>query len=308
MSGLSPAVLKSVLQKSVRRRSPSCAVAAAAELARKDLPQLLRRLPIIIVEDANLVDCRFAAVVWMMMADSKGVDVLGVVGEGALMRVVWEVASAAFRRSRVEGKEGGSYADEAKLEDAECALRAACLMREKYGGMKGDQEMLRAAAGRVGQCAGPDVVAWVRKRLGGVVDGTWSAVADAVYSKASEVQGSPWSKPLRLTSSVVCEAGIDFHCSDILDDILRSNAGKVVMKGVHVALGLEGMEEVKEEMMKAMWENEAGVNLKVTLADDEDGKEEEMGEAKRNRKIAFDLLAPFFKRWRSEYLERRCSS
>ena len=46
--------LKSVLQKSVRRRRPLPAVRVAMELADKSWSDLIRRLPIIILEDAIL--------------------------------------------------------------------------------------------------------------------------------------------------------------------------------------------------------------------------------------------------------------
>jgi hypothetical protein len=53
-SRLSVPVLKSIFQKSMRRRKPLPCVRAAMELMDKSLGDLLRRLPIIIFEDSAL--------------------------------------------------------------------------------------------------------------------------------------------------------------------------------------------------------------------------------------------------------------
>lgn len=65
-SKLSVSVLKSMLQKSIRRRKPLPAVRLAMELADKSLGELLRRMPIIVLEDSTLCD-RYPFLIWMMM-------------------------------------------------------------------------------------------------------------------------------------------------------------------------------------------------------------------------------------------------
>lgn len=69
-SRLAIPVLKSILQKSVRRRRPIPATKVAMELADKSLDSLLRRLPIIILEDSTLHP-DFSFLVWLMVANSK---------------------------------------------------------------------------------------------------------------------------------------------------------------------------------------------------------------------------------------------
>lgn len=69
-SKLSVPVLKSVLQKSIRRRRPMPSVRIAMELVDKAFSELLRRLPIIILEDAFLHN-GFPFLVWLMAAVSK---------------------------------------------------------------------------------------------------------------------------------------------------------------------------------------------------------------------------------------------
>ncbi|KAL7529559.1 hypothetical protein ACHAWF_003025 [Thalassiosira exigua] len=69
-SRLSVSQLKSCLQKSVRRRAPLPAVRVAMELADKAWGDLIRRLPIIVLEDSTLHP-DFGLLVWLMAAESK---------------------------------------------------------------------------------------------------------------------------------------------------------------------------------------------------------------------------------------------
>ena len=69
-SRLSVSQLKSCLQKSIRRRAPLPAVRVAMELADRAWGELVRRLPIIVLEDSTLHP-DFGLIVWLMVADSK---------------------------------------------------------------------------------------------------------------------------------------------------------------------------------------------------------------------------------------------
>jgi hypothetical protein len=61
-------LLKSNLQKAVRRCHNSIAIQSAIQLIHLDKTQFLRRLPIIYIEDVCLMDS-FPMVIWLMMAD-----------------------------------------------------------------------------------------------------------------------------------------------------------------------------------------------------------------------------------------------
>ena len=69
-SKFSVPVLKSMLQKSIRRRRPLPSVRLAMELADKSYVDLIRRLPIICLEDSFLHH-DFPLLCWLMAADSK---------------------------------------------------------------------------------------------------------------------------------------------------------------------------------------------------------------------------------------------
>ena len=63
--------LKSHLQKCIRRMKPDLSVQTACELIRLNLNDFLRRLPIIILEDVDLLSV-LPTTIWLMVAYSKG--------------------------------------------------------------------------------------------------------------------------------------------------------------------------------------------------------------------------------------------
>lgn len=65
-------LLKSHLQKCVRRSHTQLAVKTALTILRLNPGELLRRLPIIMLEDAHLFPASFISLVWLMAATSKG--------------------------------------------------------------------------------------------------------------------------------------------------------------------------------------------------------------------------------------------
>ncbi|CAB9530325.1 unknown protein [Seminavis robusta] len=110
-SRLSVPVLKSILQKSIRRRRPLPSVRVAMELMDKALGEFLRRLPIIVLEDSTLHP-DYPLLIWAMVAHSKGFFDIDTTSEGdntpastnsrwnviralqlRLLRIVYEVAS-----------------------------------------------------------------------------------------------------------------------------------------------------------------------------------------------------------------------
>jgi len=166
-SRLSVPVLKSVLQKAIRRRRPLPAVRVAMELADKSLGDLLRRLPIIVLEDSTLhPDLPF--LVWLMIAESKGFQVPKALFT-IVMRIVYEIASCPWsdrlpsdedeevtERNVDSTTEMDSELTLSSLGDVEplpdgfaatddggrTAMLWAILARKEYGGMKCDIRML----------------------------------------------------------------------------------------------------------------------------------------------------------------------
>jgi hypothetical protein len=178
-SRLSVPVLKSILQKGIRRRKPLPSVRVASELADKSLGDLLRRLPIIILEDSTLHPS-LPFLVWLMMAVSKDYQppislmkrILGIVFEMASCR--WKDSLRARNRQPDSDNTGieekreyltlvslhratiGSVKDDeidqrkqnrtAVLLNNDELIVWSILMRGQYGGMTGDIQMLQGYA------------------------------------------------------------------------------------------------------------------------------------------------------------------
>jgi len=140
-------VLKSILQKSIRRRRPLPAVRVAMELADKSWGDLIRRLPIIILED-SILHHDFPLLIWLMIADSKDfVPPIALVVK--VMQIIFEVASCPWKdnsdivphNSTITSPRDGrlvSQPDYLSLicQDEACGLLLrSMVLRKKYGGM-----------------------------------------------------------------------------------------------------------------------------------------------------------------------------
>lgn len=86
--------LKSIMQKAVRRRRVATAVKAASLILHKDENELLRRLPIIVLEDAFLHP-GLPVVIWLMIAASKGYS-LANIHYDFLLSVVADLAESEW--------------------------------------------------------------------------------------------------------------------------------------------------------------------------------------------------------------------
>ena len=179
-SRISVPVLKSILQKSIRRRKPLPSVRVASELADKSLGDLLRRLPIIILEDSTLHPS-FPFLVWLMMAISKDYllppsllkRVLGIVFETASCRWQDSLRPHKQQRTHVNNDSSINIPGEltlASLHNSKIRCKTShdnglskqmgisvalskdelivwsILMRGKYGGMACDIQMLQCYA------------------------------------------------------------------------------------------------------------------------------------------------------------------
>jgi len=129
-------VLKSNLQKCVRRRCVAEALATARQFLYQDPNEMLRRLPIIMCEDAMLCPSLFCELVWLMAAVSKGY-VLNADDGGVVLRAV-QTALDAHGRYNLDVVE---EAPEGPVEGND-ATDLAFRLRIAYGGMMGDAEML----------------------------------------------------------------------------------------------------------------------------------------------------------------------
>jgi len=260
-SRLSVPVLKSVLQKSIRRRKPLPSVRVAMELADKARSELFRRLPIIVLEDSTLHP-ELPLLVWLMVADSRSYIV-----PDTLMRrvfaIIYQVASCPWtdcvprdfissegkinnnNSNKVQKTPKAAMSDNgsSSSEDDEALLLLSMHVRAQYGGMACDMKMLslymdwwryRFQDLRV-------VDKTTTNRLMGLDDGKnnadimvvrWNQVPHLIHQKKSTEQGKNNTQlaslldqglPFLQLKDISVE-GVDFHCSPVLDKVLEDTS------------------------------------------------------------------------------------
>ena len=179
LTGLSVSMLKSILQKNVRRRRAVAAVRVAVELARLDWTQFIRRVAVIMIEDGMLHPA-FPLIVYLLIVDSKFHNEFPVPAAIiiALLAIVEEMSTTTLRDDcvynetqealaaaeslgrRIADDFGGSSEDgdqqggggkkartcHDESDGPVCATLRSLAVRAQYGGMKGDVAMFLGCA------------------------------------------------------------------------------------------------------------------------------------------------------------------
>ena len=342
-SRLSVPVLKSILQKAIRRRRPLPAVRVAMEIADKSLGELLRRLPIIVLEDSTLHP-DFNFLMWIMMAHSKAF----VPPPRLLMRVfqiIFEVASCPWSDFLTPLHSDGadnpattasaisltllyeaSFASDSSSVDRSSpgtvdeSLLWSILVRAEYGGMKGDVLMLRRYAQlwkeRLDSSDLPaDVATRVFPQSSCITRATWRDVPMRIHQDARD-QGIERVSVLcsngidRLTMHDISVEGVDFHCSNILDELIADRQLTALCLDLLILADVDnipssddGRRAHLEEVLKScMWRYSSGVNRRRPLypdsgvlpASDDNYKE-----------LWTDLVAPKAHAYQRSYVNQR---
>ena len=257
---IAPSLLKSMLQKNVRRCRPDAAVRIAAELIRCDWLQFIRRLPVIMLEDSFLHPL-LPAVIWLMLASSSSAsqDTSPFVPSkdhiDLCLQVVWDIAQCKYRDAPfvfIPAYKAPTRESVAQLPPFQQALVKSLMVRAAYGGMKCDVAMLCSHAG-----------AWTQRFLSDSEG--WCSLLDTVYP-SSERGNSAGNAGMKVTISHrdigqirpedIILAGVDFHCTPILDYILTDSR-------ILGAMRETGYTE--DDVKNAMWFFRSGVTYKMPI-------------------------------------------
>lgn len=319
-SRLSVPVLKSILQKSIRRRRPLPSVKVAMELADKSLGELLRRLPIIILEDSTLHP-DFDLLVWLMMAHSKDYTIPPSM-LAHVFQIIFEIctcpwidscsssASSAIRDQQNVMNESCTAASLKSLQEEllthEVAGRSsliwAMLVRAEYGGMKGDVAMLRSFA-----------TVWKNRFQSDVLCPTvgilWALVPAQIHERARDqahqlVSQLCQNKLRYLTLKDVSVQGIDFHCSSVIDHLLSDQPFRELCYDLLKLTGNSDTSyaQLPSMLKRCLWDFSAGVNRRQPL---EGGRNESPTELLH---LWNDLIAPSVSTFQTAYVEQRLVS
>lgn len=177
---ISAAVLKSMLQKAMRRRKGTEAIRLATELYNLSPNELLRRLPVIIIEDLSLHPA-YPILVWCLLAESKGYALPPVL-QLVTLQVILEVTLAETRDNEyhidantTEEQKGTEevFGIETVSPGAIRGLLCSLVLRASFGGMPGDMHMLQSAA-----------VQWKRRLVDvGSSSTSWNNLDDAILQQ-----------------------------------------------------------------------------------------------------------------------------
>ncbi|GAX78038.1 hypothetical protein CEUSTIGMA_g5480.t1 [Chlamydomonas eustigma] len=273
--------LKSALQKCVRLGRASCAARCAMHLMKEDPSQLLRRLPIICLEDA-ILHPRLAVIVWIMAAQAKGY-VFGLMLASEILKFTYEIASVKvkdilptiednMRISTNQDGENSILQMENSLGDAskdEITLLNAINLRASFGGMSGDVVMLRGYSklwssrfrsphqARLGHLGKPSTQlpcslssAWLQN-LQGLYRDTSTRPCSSPHLVSAAAIG-----PLRIAD--VPLSSVDYHVSDVISSLLSQPC---ISKAAWLAAAASGSSEAC--LKSAMWLFRSGVNNRL---------------------------------------------
>ena len=135
-------LLKSIIQKSVRRKNTQTAILASFHLMRLDFMEFIRRFPIICCEDSCL-HSSMSVVIWMMMASPQ--LKLKKVYIQYLLGIVYLISeSVNYDRSVTQHLQPSELIEKIYLQvpSSKTNLLLSLFVRKCYGGMKGDMIMI----------------------------------------------------------------------------------------------------------------------------------------------------------------------
>jgi hypothetical protein len=245
----SPSLLKSAIQKAVRRGEVDKALACTKSLIDKDPRACLRRLMVIVMEDGLLLPNYDKLAVLTDRIRVKGSSLT----EEDKTLVLSMVADLTCCEVRDFEKNNPDYSKDykiAKLEAEELALINAINYRVRIGGWKDDMDMLRRFA-----------KVW-NKRF---AEGTWDINKLRGYFTGEVIEYA--DIPYASKEDIPIEA-VDFHCSPVGRILLKKPyVSKLIQEAMPTDMrGWAGEWHSDEDMLnKIVWCLRSGVSFKKVL-------------------------------------------
>ena len=201
----SPSLLKSAIQKSVRRGDVDKAVRAAKSLIQLNEVNALRRLMIIPIEDCILPPDYDKYAAMLAKVSAKGSVPLTEAEKTMALSIIGDVARCEWRDLDVGNPddEGKDYAMQPVQGNKENDLVNALLYRARAGGSRWDVPMLNQMA-RV----------WNRR----FAKKTWDVEILKSYFTGEVID---WNDVPYATADDIMLETVDFHCSGILYTLLK---------------------------------------------------------------------------------------
>jgi len=139
-------ILKSNLQKCIRRKKTTEAIITADELIRLDFNTFIRRLIIIMIEDVFMIPNVFSVIVWLTIASSKDFipDLRTVSWLLGVVKLLSEedIYDSIYKIHDKYIKDYNSHDICPKLTKQQKTILYPILIRKGYGGLPGDMKLL----------------------------------------------------------------------------------------------------------------------------------------------------------------------
>lgn len=284
-TGFSPSLLKSLLQKNVRMCRPDAAVRVAKELMIHSFDEFIRRITVIIIEDA-ILHPYYPFLVWLMFSSSKGfipndehID--------TCLQIVYEVASVVFKEvipdSLVkELQQCGHKIDLTKLSESDVCLVKSLIGRASFGGMTGDIRMLRRFAllwyFRLSSFEGSDTLLsessplqcglepkCIKRDSDVQLRSEWIRFLHSVYKMSSRIVR--FDLVSDICKDDIMLSAVDMHCSSLIDDIVADEQMyKACLNCFQSNLGTKQLldrEWIKSQVHSAVWIHRSSSNCKL---------------------------------------------
>ncbi len=226
--------LKSHLQKNIRKGDEQLALSTAIHMLRLDQNELLRRLPIIMIEDVMLHKS-FSTLIWLMVSQSLKQN------KFPMKQYMYEwLLGVIYVLCKIEKKDVIEYEDltqQPKLlyildsydgyGEMECSLLYSMYLRISYGGMKCDIEMFKQYINR-----------W-KKRFTREIEGeeeiSMMRVRNISFFSVKTLELEEWDL-----------SAIDFHCNDRFIEYIKKRYPDVE----------------EDEIRKMVWLNSSSINYR----------------------------------------------
>jgi hypothetical protein len=241
-AGFSDSLLKSAIQKAIRRNDVDKAVVCSKALIEKDEMDFVRRLAVIVLEDV-ILHPKYSELIDIIKRISPKGSFLTDEEKDLLINIVADLADTDYRDDFIHVNEDckKEYTFN-KIGEKEMELIAAIRYRSVIGGMKGDMELLSKMA----NCWG------YRFNNGG-----WKI--DDLNKYFTKQHNFQFKTIKKVKAKDIMIEAVDFHCSPVLN---------ILLKKPNVVLMVETefpKDDVGERLKDIVWTKRSSISGKTQI-------------------------------------------
>lgn len=240
-------LLKSAVQKNVRRMRRDPALRCAKALIEQDRVDAFRRVPIIVVEDC-ILHPQYMPLVRVMVDASQKDYVENIDADEFILSIISDISQVVVRDAFWMKERPTGFAEQAigKLPHHQAQLVRALQLRAKFGGMKSDIWMLHFLA---------DL--WA-ERFAKNPEG-WLGIIEKAYAHRYDTPSGlvKWDEVGPLQPGDVPTEAVDMHCSPVVNILAKKAWVQNIIKS-EKRFGPDA--DVKKVVSDAIWSYRSALN------------------------------------------------